>query len=92
MNLEYIHGYCEREAARLVDQAETLTVIEGFTKNTFTAMVEGVRQQALSQGMIEERAWDAGIAELYRTAEADGTFCYTFFKALGIRMSCVPIG
>jgi hypothetical protein len=25
------------------------------------------------------------LTDLYRTAEADGTFCYTFFKAVGIR-------
>jgi hypothetical protein len=29
--------------------------------------------------------FDRGIADLYRTAEADGVFCYTFFKAVAIR-------
>ena len=28
-------------------------------------------------------AFDAGVRELYRTAEADGVFCYTFFKGVG---------
>jgi hypothetical protein len=28
-------------------------------------------------------AFDAGIRALYRTAEEDGVFCYTFFKAFG---------
>ncbi len=60
-------------------------LVEGFTRNTFIAMVEGVRDQALSLGLIDERAWDKGIADLYRAAESDGTFCYTFFKALGRR-------
>jgi ubiquinone/menaquinone biosynthesis C-methylase UbiE len=60
-------------------------LVEGFTKNTFTAMVEGVRAQALSSGMIDPATWDKGIADLYRTAEADGTFCYTFFKAVGFK-------
>jgi hypothetical protein len=27
--------------------------------------------------------FDAGLRALYRTAEADGVFCYTFFKAVG---------
>jgi ubiquinone/menaquinone biosynthesis C-methylase UbiE len=58
---------------------------EGFTRNTFTAMVEGVRDQALSSRMIELGAWEQGIADLYRTAEPDGTFCYTFFKAVALR-------
>jgi len=25
--------------------------------------------------------FDKGIQDLYRTTEADGVFCYTFFKA-----------
>jgi len=57
-------------------------MVEGFTKNTFTAMVAGVREQALGSGIIDEKTWDTGIRDLYRTAEADGTFCYTFFKAV----------
>lgn len=56
--------------------------VEGFTKNTFTAMVEGVREQAISSGMIDEKTWELGIKDLYRTTEPDGTFCYTFFKGV----------
>lgn len=55
--------------------------VEGFTKNTFTAMIEGVRENALQTGLISAAAFDQGIRDLYRTAEADGVFCYTFFKA-----------
>jgi SAM-dependent methyltransferase len=57
-------------------------LVEGFTKNTFTAMVEGVRERALAAGLIDEETWEKGIRDLYRTAEADGTFCYAFFKAV----------
>jgi SAM-dependent methyltransferase len=60
-------------------------LVEGFTKNTFTAMVAGVRERALAEGLIDKAAWDKGIEDLYRTAEADGTFCYTFFKAVARR-------
>jgi hypothetical protein len=60
-------------------------MVEGFTKNTFTAMVEGVREQALSSGMIDEKSWEKGIAGLYRTSESDGVFNYTFFKATGVK-------
>jgi SAM-dependent methyltransferase len=59
-------------------------LVEGFTHNTFTAMVEGVREQALESGLIDLQTWDRGIAALRRTAEADGVFCYTFFKAIGV--------
>ncbi len=57
---------------------------DGFTRKTFTAMVEGVERQALARGMIDAATWNRGIRDLYRTAEPDGTFCYTFFKAVGI--------
>ena len=60
-------------------------LVEGFTKNTFAAMVEGVREPALRQGLIDEKTWDEGVAGLYRAAEEDGTFCYTFFKAVGVK-------
>ena len=60
-------------------------LVEGFSKNTFIAMVEGVRDQALSMGMVDRRTWEKGIADLYRATEPDGTFCYTFFKATASR-------
>jgi len=56
-------------------------MVDGFTKKTFTAMVEGVREAAIAEGLATAEAFDRGVADLYRTAEADGTFCYTFFKA-----------
>ncbi len=59
--------------------------VEGFTKNTFIAMVEGVERQAIDAGIIDEAGWEKGIRDLYRTAEADGTFCYTFFKGVAFK-------
>jgi ubiquinone/menaquinone biosynthesis C-methylase UbiE len=57
--------------------------VEGFTKNTFTAMIEGVRTSALEHRIIDATTFDNGVAGLYRAAEKDGVFCYTFFKAVG---------
>ena len=59
-------------------------LVDGFTKKTFTAMIEGVRESAMRAGMVEAGVFDKGIGDLYRTAEADGVFCYTFFKAVGV--------
>ena len=56
--------------------------VDGFTRKTFIAMVEGAAEPALRLGLIDKASWDAGIADLKRTAENDGTFCYTFFKAV----------
>lgn len=60
-------------------------MVDGFTRKTFTAMIEGVREQALGAGLIDPEAFDQGIADLYRAAEPGGVFNYTFFKALGER-------
>ena len=45
-------------------------------------MVQGVKTQALQAGLLDEATWNRGIAELLRTAGPDGTFSYTFFKAV----------
>lgn len=60
-------------------------LVEGFSKKTFIAMVQGAREQALSLGLIDEEAWEKGIQDMFRATEPDGTFCYTFFKGTGMR-------
>ena len=62
-------------------------LVDGFTRKTFTAMIEGVREAAVRAGTITAARFDEGIRALYRTAEDDGVFCYTFFKALGRKSS-----
>jgi SAM-dependent methyltransferase len=58
-------------------------LVDGFTRKTFTAMIEGVREPAIDAGLIDPESFDAGVADLHRTTEADGVFCYTFFKGVG---------
>jgi hypothetical protein len=57
-------------------------LVDGFTRRTFTAMVEGVRAAAITAGLITPRRFDAGIRALHRTTRNDGVFCYTFFKGV----------
>jgi SAM-dependent methyltransferase len=58
-------------------------LVDGFTRKTFTAMIEGIRESAIAAGLIEPERFDAGVQALLRTTEADGVFCYTFFKGVG---------
>jgi SAM-dependent methyltransferase len=60
-------------------------LVDGFTRKTFTAMIEGVRDAAIEAGLVEPAVFDSGVRDLHRTAEPGGVFCYTFFKALGIK-------
>jgi ubiquinone/menaquinone biosynthesis C-methylase UbiE len=60
-------------------------LVDGFTRKTFTAMIEGIREPALAAGLIEPARFDAGVRDLHRTTEADGVFCYTVFKGVGVK-------
>ena len=60
-------------------------LVDGFTRKTFTAMIAGVRKASLEAALLSESDFDRGIADLHRTAEADGVFCYTFFKAVALK-------
>jgi hypothetical protein len=60
-------------------------LVDGFTRRTFTAMIEGVRDDAIAARLIDPERFDAGVRDLHRTTEADGVFCYTFFKGVGVR-------
>jgi ubiquinone/menaquinone biosynthesis C-methylase UbiE len=61
-------------------------LVDGFTKKTFTAMIEGVRNAAVEAGIIDQLTFEQGISDLYRTTEPDGVFCYTFFKAFATKL------
>jgi len=59
--------------------------VKGFTRNTYIAMVEGVRDRALAAGLIDRRGWEKGVADLKASAGSNGVFCYTFFKAVAVK-------
>ncbi len=60
-------------------------LVEGFIKNTFISMIEGVKEKAIQKGIIDNLTFEKGINDLYRTTQSDGIFCYTFFKGCGIK-------
>ncbi|WP_433801865.1 methyltransferase [Actinomycetospora sp. CA-084318] len=57
---------------------------DAFVLRTFTAMIAGVREPAVAAGLTTPDAFDAGLADLRRTAEPGGTFRYTFTRASGV--------
>ena len=59
------------------------SLVDGFTRNTFIAMVESAREASIRVGLMSEAEWNQGIADLERTAE-EGTFHYAFFKATAL--------
>ena len=61
-------------------------LVEGFIKNTFTAMIEGIGELAVKKGIIDHLTFDKGIKDLHRTTKPDGVFSYTFFKAIGTKI------
>ncbi|MCK7626849.1 methyltransferase domain-containing protein [Streptomyces sp. RS10V-4] len=59
-------------------------LVDGFTRRTFIAMVESLRDEALAAGLTTPGGWDRGLADLRRAAEPGGSFHYTFFKAVAV--------
>ncbi len=82
-------GFAEiRVAPRMVyADASRPDLVDGFIIKTFTAMIEGVREPALAIGLTTAARFDEGIRALHRTTAADGTFCYSFFKAVAVTAS-----
>ena len=80
-------GFCDvRVSPRMVYvDASRQDLVEGFTKQTFIAMVEGVGEDAIGNGLVTRAEWDRGIRDLFRTCRNDGVFCYTFFKGTGTK-------
>jgi SAM-dependent methyltransferase len=56
---------------------------DAFTLHTFTSMVAAVRSAAVARQVCTPEVFDAGVAALERSAQADGVFLYTFFRARG---------
>ena len=80
-------GFAEIKVAPRVVYADPSRpeMVDGFTRNTFTAMVEGVEEKALRAGMMDPVSWRQGIADLHQTAGPEGVFNYTFFKARAVK-------
>jgi SAM-dependent methyltransferase len=60
-------------------------MVEGFTRNTFTAMVAGIEDTVLRKKMMDPARWHQGLADLQLAAGPDGVFNYTFFKARAVK-------
>jgi len=56
--------------------------VDGFTRKTFIAMIEGVKRSAVDVGLIAAARFAEGLEALERTTGPDGMFGYTFFKAV----------
>jgi len=60
-------------------------LVDGFNKKTIISMVEGVKEQALDLKLMDEKSWEKGITDLYKTTEPDGVFFYNFFKGVAVK-------
>lgn len=67
-----------------VDDAKP-ALVEGFTLNTFTAMIKGIRNEAIAEKLLTTTEFEQGIQDLEQTANGGGTFCYTFFKGKALK-------
>lgn len=54
----------------------------GFIRDTFTAMIRGVVEEAVASKLVTAADARRGIDDLLRTLAPGGTFAYTFLKAV----------
>ena len=66
-----------------VDESKPF-LVQGFIRNTFNAMIRGIRDEAIAKKAISNEDFEKGILDLDKTAEG-GTFSYTFFRAEGVK-------
>ena len=75
----------KRILERTADESRPLW-LEGFVNKTIIPMVEGVKEVALAEGMIDAATWEQGIRDLHATGTPpEGVFCYTFFKGVAVK-------
>jgi hypothetical protein len=63
-------------------------LVDGFTRKTFTAMIEGIRDSALMAGLIEQGLFDQGIKDLYRTPKMTASFVIPFSRLSAESLLC----
>ena len=65
--------------------------VDGFTRKTFIAMVEGAEEPALRLGLIDKAAWDDGIADLTADVDHDLRARFHYFAGQS-QPGCEPEG
>ena len=66
-----------------VDYSKGL-LVDGFIKNTFTAMIQGMAEDLIQEELVSHSVYETGVKGLLRTAQKDGVFSYTFFKGKAV--------
>ena len=70
----------------LYADARVPELVDAFARKIITAMVEGIRETALRNGLSDPGRFDEGLADLRRLAGSpDSTLSYVFFKAVASR-------
>src|SRR5215471_13747722 len=70
----------------LYADARTPEMLDAFARKIITAMVEGIRDIVLRNGLLDPGRFDEGLADLRCLASSpDSTLSYVFFKAVASR-------
>ena len=59
-------------------------MMKGFADKTIVGMLKGIESEVIARNMISSEVWHKGIDDLITLSTSkDGTFMYTFFRAVG---------
>lgn len=76
-------GKVGTEARQVYTYGGMTELADAFTRKTFTAMIAGVREEAIEARLTTPAEFDQGIEALQNAAGPSGTFAYTFFRGIG---------
>ena len=88
-----LHSYFAATAFESMQVSPRFLYVDGqdeglgyaFVTAIFVPMLEAIGPQAIAEGIITAPLFRQGIQDLYAIAATEGLFCYTFFKAFGIK-------
>ncbi|MEM1408410.1 MAG: LysR family transcriptional regulator [Bacteroidota bacterium] len=68
---------------KLIDTIAKVGSLKKAAKKLFLTQ-SALSHQLTTEEVISSQEMEDGMQDLYKTAEGEGTFCYTFFKANAI--------
>jgi ubiquinone/menaquinone biosynthesis C-methylase UbiE len=61
-------------------------MMKGFVEDTIVGMLRGIEPEVIERGMLDPDVFRKGVEDILAIkTHPDGAFCYTFFRAVGIK-------
>ncbi|MFO7973246.1 MAG: methyltransferase domain-containing protein [Candidatus Hydrogenedentota bacterium] len=77
VRVEPIRIYCDPSLPHMM---------KGFVENTIVGMLRGIENEVIERDMLEPEVFRKGVEDILSIkTHPEGAFCYTFFRAVGVK-------